>query len=196
MKITELDLKTEGKRYKCGNSMFVIKNGDLFDVEMYTYLKDSCIPIAELVEMEFKEVKETKNPYFRVRSSKKYYFVGSCGCSETTTDYNHGIDNKLFINANYFNNRNYARYIAFKETLMRRMDRFAWEHNAKVIDWDCNQPKHYIVFNNSSDNKLEVSRCFALQSNCVYFTSKEIAEKAIEEFKEDLMKLYTWEFDF
>ena len=36
MKITELDLKTEGKRYKCGNSMFVIKNGDLFDVETYT----------------------------------------------------------------------------------------------------------------------------------------------------------------
>lgn len=195
MKITELDFTKEGKRYKCGNSMFVIKNGDLLDVETYTYLKDSCIPVAELVEMEFKEVNQIKNPYTRVNNRERYYAIDRCGNVSFVQEDSHDYDNELFSIANYFNNRNYARYIAFKETLMRRMDRFAWEHNAKVIDWDCNQPKHYIVFNNSSDNKLEVSRCFALQSNCVYFTSREVAEKAIEEFKEDLMKLYTWEFD-
>ena len=80
---------------------------------------------------------------------------------------------------------------------MRRMDKFAWEHNAKVVGWgDCNQPKHHIVLNNYCDKNLEVSSCFSLQSNNIYFTSYKIAEKAIEEFKEDLIKLYTWKFDF
>ena len=189
MKITELDLKTNGKKYKCDNTIFKVKYGDLLDVETNTYLKDLRIPVADLLEMEFEEVKETKNPYFGVRSSKKYYFVGSCGCSETTTDYNHGIDNKLFINANYFNNRNYAEYIAFKETLMRRMDKFAWEHNARVIDWDKNVANYCIIFDNHNKD-VEIMVSYALQSSDIYFTSREIAEKAIEEFKEEGCTLF------
>ena len=195
MKITELDLKTEGKRYKCGNSMFVIKNGDLFDVEMYTYLKDSCIPIAELVEMEFKEVNQIKNPYERVNPGKNYYFVkgrGEVGCFGYL---NCDIDNKQFNGLNHFNNRNYAEYIAFKETLMRKLDRFAWENNETVINWNDGSTKYYILFSHT-DNRVIVDWDFMYMSNNIYFTSREIAEKAIKEFKDDLIKLYTWKFDF
>lgn len=197
MKITELDLKTEGKQYKSAGRVFKVKEGGLLEVEANTCLEYLGIPLIELLEMEFEEVKEkTKNPYFRVRSLKKYYFVGSCGCSETTLDYNHGIDNKLFNAANYFNNKEYAEYIAFKETLMRRMDRFAWDHNVKVIDWhDSRSEKYYIQFSNKH-NELEVVWTYSYQANNIYFTSEEIAEKALEKFKEDLIKLYTWKFDF
>ncbi len=194
MKITELDLKTEGKRYKSAGRVFKVKDGDLLEVETNTYLKDLCMPISKLLKMDFEEVKEMKSPYKQVEHGEKYHFIFGFRL-HSNTDNNHEIENKLFLTANYFNNKEYAIYIAFKETLMRKMDRFAWENNAKVIDWDCDQPKYYIVFNHSSDNKLEVSSCFALQSKNVYFTSKEIAEKAIEEFKEGLIKLYTWKFD-
>lgn len=194
MKITELDLKTEGKRYKCGNSMFVVKNGDLFDIEMYTYLKDESLPLAELLELDFKEVKETKNPYKQAGYGNKYYSIFESRIS-LNTDSNHEIDNKLFSTANYFDNKEYAKYIAFKETLMRRMDRFAWEHNARVIDWDKNLSNYCIIFDNQNKD-VEITVAYAYQSNDVYFTSREIAEKALEEFKDDLMKLYTWKFDF
>lgn len=195
MKITELDLRAEGKQYKSAGRVFKVKECGLLDVETDTYLEYLGIPLIELLEMEFEEVKKTKNPYFRVRSSKKYYFVGSCGCSETTTDYNHGIDHKLFNIANYFNNKEYAKYIAFKETLMRRMDRFAWEHNAKVIDWHDRSTKYYISFE-YEENELTIDAICTYRSNNIYFTSKEIAEMALEKFKDDLIKLYTWEFDF
>lgn len=160
MKITELDLKTEGKRYKCDNNIFIVKDGDLLEVEINTYLKDLCIPISELLEMEFEE-----------------------------------IDNKLFSTANYFNNKEYAKYIAFKETLMRRLDKFAWDHNAKAVTWGDGSTKYYILFSHT-DNRVIVDWDFMYMSNNIYFTSREIAEKAIEEFKDDLIKLYTWEFDF
>lgn len=194
MKITELDFTKEGKKYRYGKIIFEIKDGDLINIERNAYLRDSNISMAELSKMDFEEIEEMKNPYKQVEHGEKYHSVFGFYLN-SNTDRNHEIDNKLFLTANYFNNKEYARYIAFKETLMRKMDRFAWKNNAKVIDWDCDQPKYYIIFNHSSDNKLEVSSCFALQSNNVYFTSKEIAEKAIEEFKEGLIKLYTWKFD-
>ena len=195
MKITELDLKTEGKRYKCGNSMFVVKNGDLFDIEMYTYLKDESLPLAELLELDFKEVKETKNPYKQAGYGNKYYSIFESRIS-LNTDSNHEIDNKLFSTANYFNNKEYAEYIAFKETLTRRMDKFAWEHNAKAMNWDDNWSTKYCIIFSHIDNELIVRGASMYMSNNVYFTSHEIAEKAMEEFKDDLIKLYTWKFDF
>lgn len=197
MKITELDLRAEGKRYKCGNRIFTVKDGDLVDIESNTYLRKENISITELLKMDFEEVKETKNPYERVNLGERYYFKNEIGEVDYLKDLNGYFDDEQFIHANYFNNRNYAEYVTFKETLMRRLDKFAWEHNAKVVGWgDCNQPKHHIVLNNYCDKNLEVSTCFSLQSNNIYFTSKEIAEMALEKFKDDLMKLYTWEFDF
>lgn len=195
MKITELDLKTNGKRYKCGNSMFIVKNGDLFDIEMYTYLKDECLPLAELLELDFKEVKKVQNPYTRVNNREKYYSIVRDGVS-FLEECGHHYDDKMFNVPNYFNNKDYAEYIAFKETLMRRMDKFAWENNEKVIDWhDSCSEKYYIKFSNQH-NELKIVRSYSYQANNIYFTSREIAEKAIEEFKDDLIKLYTWEFDF
>ena len=43
MKITELDLKTEGKRYKYNNKIFTVKDGDLVDIESNTYLRNENI---------------------------------------------------------------------------------------------------------------------------------------------------------
>lgn len=194
MKITELDLKTEGKRYKCDNNIFIVKDGDLLEVEINTYLKDLCIPISELLEMEFEEIEKAKNPYTKVDDGDKYYSILGFWM-HSNTDCNHEIDNKLFSTANYFNNKEYAKYIAFKETLMRRLDKFAWDHNAKAVTCGDGSTKYYISFSHT-DNRVIVDWDFMYMSNNVYFTSREIAEKALEKFKDALMKLYTWEFDF
>lgn len=194
MKITELDLQTEGKRYKYYNTIFTVKDGDLVDIESNTYLRKEDISITELLEMDFEEIKETKKPYKQAGYGERYHCIYGFAI-HLNTDSNHEIDNKLFSTANYFNNKEYAEYIAFKESLMRRMDRFAWEHNAKVIDWHDHSTKYYISFE-YEENELTIDAICTYRSNNIYFTSKEIAKMAIEEFKDDLMKLYTWEFDF
>lgn len=194
MKITELDLKAEGKRYKCGNRIFKVKGGNLIDVEKDTYLGVENISIAELLKLDFEEIKEMKNPYERVNNGERYYFVSERGV-ENFKEFTECSDNKLFNSSNYFNNKNYAEYVAFKETLMRKIDRFAWENNEKVIDWyDCST-KYYIKFE-IDIKKFRISRCISFRSNDIYFTSEEIAEKALKKFKDDLIKLYTWKFDF
>lgn len=190
MKITELDLKENGKKYFCkqANEVFEVEEGNLISSR-------KSFSIADLLKMDFEEIKETKNPYERVNNREKFYVVRERGGVGSFIDLNDHIDNNLFNSLNYFNNKNYAKYVAFKETLMRRMDKFAWENNAKVIDWHDSYQKYYITFD-MDDNKLIVVWDCLYKSNNVYFTSKEIAAKAIEEFREDLMKLYTWKFDF
>lgn len=190
MKIIDIDLQAEGKKYFCkqANEVFEVEKGNLIPATRR-------FSMADLLKMDFEEIKEPKNPYTRVNNRELYYSITRDGrigfIHEDRLDY----DNKMFDIANYFNNKNYAEYVAFKETLMRKLDRFAWEHNAKVVDWyDCST-KYYIKFE-IDIKKFRISRCISFRSNDIYFTSEEIAEKAIEEFKDDLMKLYTWKFDF
>lgn len=189
MKITELDLRVEGKKYFCKdvNEVFKVKYGNLIASR-----KSYCM--ADLLKMDFEEIKETKNPYERVSFGERYYFVNGRGEVDYIKDSNDYIDDEQFIHANYFNNKNYAEYVGFKENLMRKLDKFAWEHNVKVINWDDSSTKYYITFSNRY-NELMIDWDFSYKSNNIYFTSKEIAKMALEKFKDDLMKLYTWKFD-
>lgn len=193
MKITELDLQTESKRYKCGNRIFKVKDGDLVDIESNAYLRDENIPIAYLLNLDFEEIKEIKNPYTRVDYNDWYYAIERAGSVTTLAD-NSDYDYRMFNVANYFNNKNYAEYVGFKETLMRKLDKFAWEHNEQTISWNDCRHKYFILFS-IDDNELIVDWNRVYKSNNVYFTSREIAEKALEKFKDDLIKLYTWRFD-
>ena len=188
MKIIHMNLKENGKKYFCKdiNEIFEVKEGNLIPVTR-------SFSMAELLGMEFEEIKEMKNPYTRAVKGGFYNAIGREGNVDWFKD-DSDYDNKLFNIANYFDNKEYAEYIAFKETLMRRLDRFAWETNETAINWTDNSLKYCIEFN-YKHNELAVVWASEYKSSNVYFTSGKIANKAIEEFKEDLIKLYTWKFD-
>ena len=190
MKLTELDLQTEGKKYFCKdiNEIFEVEKGNLISLTRN-------FSMVELLELDFEEIKEMKNPYERVDNRDLYYVVDTHGRVRSFKDLNDGTDYNLFSALNYFNNKNYAEYVAFKENLMRRLDRFAWEHNAKVVSWDDGSEKYFITFSNRC-NALTIDWVCMYKSNDIYFTSREIAKKALKKFKDDLIKLYTWKFDF
>lgn len=190
MKIIDIDLKENGKKYFCkqANEVFKVEEGNLIPVTR-------SFSMADLLKFDFEENKETKNPYERVNNDERYYFVSERGV-ENFKEFTECSDNELFNSSNYFNNKNYAEYVAFKETLMRRMDRFAWEHNAKVSNWDVSSGPVYYIGLDRCDKKLAVCGAHMFRASDIYFTSQGIAEQAIEEFKDDLIKLYTWKFDF
>lgn len=191
MKIIDIDLKENGKKYLCKdiNELFEVEEGNLIAATR-------SFSMAELLKLDFEEIKEVQTPYTRVDYREKYYNITGDGCITFIEECGHDYDTNMFNIANYFNNKEYAKYISFKETLMRRMDKFAWEHNEKVINWyDSCSAKYYIQFSDIW-NEFIIAPCRTYQSNDIYFTSREIAEKALEKFKDDLIKLYTWKFNF
>ena len=189
MKIINIDLRENGKKYFCkqANEVFEVEKGNLIPATRR-------FSMADLLKFDFEEIKEIKNPYTRVDYNDWYYAIERAGSVTTLAD-NSDYDDRMFNVANYFNNKNYAEYVGFKETLMRKLDKFAWEHNEQTISWNDCRHKYFILFS-IDDNELIVDWNRVYKSNNVYFTSREIAEKALEKFKDDLMKLYTWEFDF
>lgn len=197
MKISEINLKEEGAKYYCkeGLENFIVRYGDL--VGENSGVDITCVfTIGRIMDIEFERVETVKNPYERVKKDKLYYFTTAYREVKCASETDHELDNKMIKSENYFNNKNYAEYINFKENLLRKLDRFAWEHNKEVIDWNNERKRKYFIYYNHRHKILEVCSNTYIQEMGIYFSDKEIAKKAIEEFKEDLIKLYTWKFDF
>ena len=196
MKITEINFTEEGAKYYCkeGSENFIVISGDLVGENSGLDISN-FFTIGRIIEIEFERVETVKNPYERVKN-ELYFSIGGTGEVERYCNVEDEIDNKKFNAANYFNNKNYAKYVAFKEKVLRKLDRFAWGHNKEVIDWDSEKKRKYFIYYNHRYETLEVCSNAFIQEMNIYFSDKEIAEKAIKEFKDDLIKLYTWEFKY
>lgn len=191
MKITELDLQTEGKRYFCKqiNEVVEVKDGNIVGAQ-------KNLNLASLLQMDFEEYVSKVTPYTRVDVDNTYYLIAPDSIVHHVREKRYCVDDTMFGAINYFNSKNYAEYIAFKENLMRRIDRFAWEHNKEVIDWNNTEKRKYKIIYNYKYKILEIECEIRRREMGIYFDSAETARAAMEAFEGDLMKLYTWEFDF
>ena len=67
---------------------------------------------------------------------------------------------------------------------------FALKNNDTEIDWNDDSEKHTISYDR--DGGIFIDEVYSLKDfGQVYFTSKEVAEKAIETFKDDLIRYFT-----
>ena len=155
----------------------------------------------ELSEKQLKEIqpkKKKKTGYERVSKCEKYYVSDnsiSCGYCDLNEEANLYDDN-FYKNADYYSNKTLTLNNTRADTLMRQLRRFAVENSEKELDWHWhNDCKYYIYYNynchaidvGSSDGSLVAIRYFGQ----IYFDSKKVAKKAINEFKEELLWYFT-----
>ena len=168
-----------------------LENGKTIDMEL---TKEQ----EELISQSGK-----KTGYEKVIFGDTYYASDNTGLTKDNTniateqyigDY---FDNARYDNADYYNDETLAKNIARADTLMRKLRRFAVENGGSFSkeEWkDDDISKYYIEFdyyNNELDIDDMVSYRYFGQ---IYFRSEEIAQKAIDTFKEDLLWYFT-EFD-
>lgn len=82
-----------------------------------------------------------------------------------------------------------------KLKVIHELEKFAFENNEKEIDWNNEeQRKYYLVAKHSIDGTIYVDSFYTISIKVIpfniYFTSEEIAEKAIETIGEDRIKKY------
>lgn len=121
-----------------------------------------------------------------VRSDGKVFHA----VAETIDSYA-DYDNVRYETKNYFKTQEQAERCARVVDTELTLRKFAEEHNTELINWNDNhQAKWYICFN-QYNNKIDVwytyQYNFCLKS---YFTTEEIAKKAITEIGEDKIKEY------
>ena len=118
------------------------------------------------------------------------YVIGNLGnihCADVSTHH----ANLYSERANYFSSRKKAEEIDFKQTLMRKLQRYSDMNGGTELDWtNTDKAKYYICYD-QEDGELSVCctwRC--VNPGTVYFTSKKVAEQAVHWYESDLMKYY------
>ncbi len=103
------------------------------------------------------------------------------------------MDETTFYNdANYFSTKEKAEEINFKQTLFRKLQRFSDENGGTEIDWSDYQTNKYTITYYHSEKKFAMHHVRKMQApGTVYFCSREVAEKAIVLFHDDLIKYFT-----
>ncbi|WP_407450031.1 hypothetical protein [Fibrobacter sp.] len=159
---------------------------------------------VELTQEQLKELglieEKKKTGYERVERYDTYYAPTIVSNRTGYTDMHCGYDDLQYNRADYYSDATISQNNARADCLMRRLRRFAAENGGipSVEDWekrnDFNEAGHrkYVIEYDHFYKKLEVGHWLCRQEpGLVYFKSYEACEKAIEEFKSDLIWYFT-----
>ena len=128
----------------------------------------------------------------RVGENESYYSINGNSYVEEMTEDMCMEDKYYYEDANYFSTEEKAEEINFKQTLFRKLQRFSDENGGNEIGWKEVDQGKYGIWYNADHGKIEVGSTWAVRDfGQVYFISEEVAQQAIELFKEDLIKYFT-----
>ena len=164
-------------------------------IETLTYLKSDIEKGLEELNNALKaREEEEKNKWWTPKVGEEYYYIkadGHDGHISTTNNDDFPMDNDNIKLGNAFKTKEEAERKLFELTLHHKLEKFAYENNDREIEWDDNSSKYYIYY----DYSMKIIRADSIFASKyygqVYFSSKEIAEKAIGTFKDDLTRYFT-----
>lgn len=146
--------------------------------------------LDRVLKMLEKLVKKTG--YERVNKGELYYSMNNCGFVDSLEDTNCEYEDTIFDNGNYYSDEAVAENNARADILMRKLRRFAVEHRQKELDWNnTNIYKHLIYYSIESHDIMVGISSLSKGFGQIYFDSAEIAQAAINEFKDELIWYFT-----
>ena len=152
------------------------------------WIIDDCFDFT----INYEEYTKPLTGWERVGENESYYSINGNSYVEEMTEDMCMEDKYYYEDANYFSTEDKAEGINFKQTLFRKLQRFSDENGGNEIDLNCDCHKFCIEY--CSYGKLLVSNRFSSTTRDfgqVYFTSREVAQQAIELFHDDLIKYFT-----
>ena len=116
-----------------------------------------------------------------------YYYISSCDICSDVSDY---FNQEMIKNANSFNDKEFAKEIFLRQLLYRKLEKYAWDNGAEDVEWNkCKLNYHYTIVYDVNAEEFTVTIISWHQNlTSVYFSSREIAEKAIENVVKPFMK--------
>ena len=162
------------------------KNKEELLNELKQLEKDFNTKVADIK----KQIEECDKKAFKpIEIGEEYYLIFSNGNIHMRNFYNDNNDEEIIGFGNYFKTKEEAERKRFEIRLHRQLELFALENNETEIDWNDDSEKHTISYNR--DGGIFIDEVYSLKDfGQVYFTSKEVAEKAIETFKDDLIRYF------
>ena len=154
--------------------------------------KEIEIEISEEECKKLQLLEEKKTGYERVTEDNVFYFVSDRGDIEIGDDSFGFIDEEYYDVANYYSSEIVAENNARADKLMRQLRRFSVEHRECGVNLNDMNIKKFCIYYDYRNNELEPDFLFSEKAfGAIYFDSKETANAAIDEFRDELIWYFT-----
>lgn len=146
--------------------------------------------VGEIVVNGDTDKKETG--YERVSIGVNYYLVTNRNEVLVFLESNCDLDCDYYDNANYYSSEEVAKNNARADKLMRQLRRFSVKNRVTDIEWVRSIDPKYFIYYDYSKESLEVEKNYYLYPFCsICFDSIDSTERAIKEFKDELIWYFT-----
>lgn len=178
------------------------------DDKVKIYLKDGNIKfnnftqetIANTLAEDWEVVEEPKSKDWKPKKGDKYYYISNtgfifyCAYNEDNEEF---IDKANISMGNCFKTEEEAKHIVEKLKVIHELQKFAYENNEKEIDWNgAKQYKHFLRYDvDDKEIYIDSSIYYKSEPFNIYFTSFDIAKKAIKAIGEDRIKKYYFDIE-
>ena len=149
-----------------------------------------------LIEIQDPELQKMLAPskktgYERVNIGDSFFWdCDNKVVNETESRYKQ--DDELYEAANYYSSETLAKNNARADKLMRQLRRFAVEHRKNELGWSDTSQRKYHIYYDYMRNELIIDYFLYCRNFCdVYFDTQELAEIALEGFKDELIWYFT-----
>ena len=154
-------------------------------MENYIMLEGNKIPLTDeqvkMLKDSKKPEKIEKSPFERVDSNSTYFYIDDCGIVEEENVNCYLEDQYRHKVANYCTDKSLMIQHALHETLNRLLWRFSMENGEGENLWNCCNT-HYEIYWSYDLASFNISCNVTVKSpTSIYFPTKEIANKAIDE---------------
>lgn len=161
----------------------------LREMEEFKRQQNELVEKMEWLQEQINGIEE-ENKWWIPKEGDSYYYICTDGYVESSLNTGKDIDKCKINNINCFETKEQAERQSFVELLHRKLQKFMVKNNS-IVDWNNDDDKYNIWYDYELKSLdigcIEQARDFGQ----VYFSSEEIAEKAIEEFKDDLIRYFT-----
>ena len=168
--------------------------------ELNKEYKNKMDKLMEEYKEKIKEATKKEEPF--IKKGQRYFTIDNYFRISTTKNLGYEDDKERIQIGNCYpftdetkdKVKKEVKLIAERRKLQLQMEQFARLNNEEEIDWSNTEQHKWSLYVNYAKNEIRIdwaSNCRDL--NNIYFTSKEIAQKALEKFGDRIRKLYIGE---
>lgn len=142
-------------------------------------------------------VEEPKSKVYKPKPQEMYYFLAGDGTPTAKHNLDDGNVEKFISIGNCFKTGEETKHMVEKLKVIKELRDFALENNDKNVDWrDKCTTKYFISYDFYDEKVQSVDYTFRkLLPFEIYFTSREIARKAIKKIGEYRIKKYYFDIE-
>lgn len=170
----------------------MIKN---FDTEKLTPEQNAVIEsILKMQNAERNPPPKKRILYLKPYNGDMYFYIdGSYSVVQSIWSSGDAYCEKRYKVGNCFYSEDAAMFVAEKMKVIAELRRFADEYNDPIV-WNRETQKYEIIcYYNSGEADIHISSTYYVRTSNIYFSSKEIAQAAINEIGKDRILKYYFE---